>query len=173
MAPPGRAGDAGVLALTLLALPVIASCDLGLPGGQPGQSVQQQLSAFQASIAPRLSGSVEGQGTALGQFRFTPTRCQSGARLYFLGADLLEQSSGRFVRVTLDPTQGPALLVGQQGNTGALRLIRDNCSRIEVTVEPQSVRINRVQLMSGRARFQCQPKSGGTVEGEVTFSNCP
>ncbi len=126
-------------------------------------------------FSSHASGRLNAQGTGLGTFSAPMTICESGARGYFMGVDVAtadEQVAMRIIQ-NPDPAQGPSITV-QRGRTQDHQLVlnRQNCSTLDIQVQPGSTIINGVRVMGGHARFACAPPEGGSVVASVTFSNC-
>ena len=77
------------------------------------------------------------------------------------------------MRVALDPTSGPVLLLLSKQRPGyAAKLTRDNCRTLDVEVHRTGWRVNDIDVMAGHASFDCDLKSGGTARGQLTFEGC-
>ncbi len=122
-----------------------------------------------------MTGAVAVKDTGIGSFDAPMTICESGAREYFLGVDVGSADQQVVMRIVENPNpgQGPTLTLVNAATPGeGLQLSRDNCSTLDVLVQPTNTLINGVRVMRGHARFDCALHSGGMVRGDLDFSNC-
>lgn len=100
--------------------------------------------------------------------------CSSGDLEYFLGVDLVDQSGSAFVRVVIDPMQGPRLrIVLRESNATVTMLLgREQCRHLAGDTQYTGWEINNVRDFSGFVDAECTSESGQAIRLHVRFSHC-
>ena len=98
--------------------------------------------------------------------------CRSGDREYFLGVDLVDEGRGTFLRVLIDPIEGPRLKVFRGSAQKAEVLGRGQCSELRASVRPTGWRVNHVRDVEGEVAAECTLSDGDRLEARVNFAHC-
>jgi hypothetical protein len=125
-------------------------------------------------IAGGASGSIEAASLSVGSRQYQLDACSSGDLEYFLGVDLADQKGGGFVRVVIDPLEGPQLRIALR-NGGAVErvLLRsEQCERLDAAVSPTGWEIDSVRDVSGYVEAQCRSGDGREIRLHARFSHC-
>jgi hypothetical protein len=127
-----------------------------------------------AVVHPTISGSILVRHADGAELRWTPDRCASGDRGYFVGFDFLSsQNSGQF-RALVDPIAGPAIrwkpTTGESPHAEVLR--RSDCSKLDMDVQPTAWRVNEVREFAGHIELQCTTADGSRIEGRIAVDHC-
>lgn len=121
----------GSLAFRLTCRPACVRMTLrGFDGGAPGVP------------DPGARLSVDGQAYRI-------SACLSGDRAYFQGVDLVDETREPFLRVLIDPLEGPRLKLFRGGQERPIVLGHDDCSELRVAVRPTRWRVNHVRDVEG------------------------
>jgi len=111
-------------------------------------------------VRPTITGRIDAGGKAI-----TPTRCVSGDRFYFYGADLVDESAGATVRVVIDPLDGPHVRLMMRDRD--VLLGRKDCTQLAANFQPTGWRVNEFRDFAGDVTLQC-----GDVSGKVEWNHC-
>lgn len=128
-----------------------------------------------ASIASRLSSaSPDGAVLSIDGHPYPLDACWSGDREYFLGVDLADRAQRVFLRLLIDPMDGPRLrLVDGTGESRATAVLTPQvCSKLAADVRPTGWRVNTVRDMSGFVEAECETDSGRSLRVSATFTHC-
>ena len=117
-------------------------------------------SSMMKVVHPTVTGHLEVAGKAI-----APTRCISGERFSFYGADLIDDSSGTTVRVVIDPLDGPRVRLMMRGRDVVYD--RKSCSTLAANLQPTGWRVNEYRDFAGDVNLEC-----GDVRGRVEFDHC-
>jgi hypothetical protein len=156
---------AGRGATTPLHLLVGAGCALSLAGCFVGSAVETMKAV--------PSGSIELHSATLGDRTIAPTRCVSGERPVFLGADL-DDDRGVTARVIVDPTGATTLRFYPTGHalTPGLLFRREDCSRLDLTLSQTGWQVNEVHDLGFELAFDCRLPNGDTASGTLAVAHC-
>jgi len=144
--------------VTLLGLSCLACVRTRLAGA-PRELTHERLTA--ATVA--LDGEVHRLAT-----------CWSGDREYFLGVDLADENQGTFLRLAIDPMDGPRLRLTRGSGASAERLHFDAsaCRELRAEIEPTGWRVNHVRDFKGELKADCTHANGTHMVAHVAFSHC-
>jgi hypothetical protein len=98
--------------------------------------------------------------------------CLSGDRQHFMGVDLIGGDSESFLRVLIDPLEGPRLLFRRETAGEPQVLGRKECSELRASVRPTGWRVNHVRDVEGEVAADCRLSDGGRLVARVTFAHC-
>jgi len=108
-----------------------------------------------------------------GERQYQLDACSSGDLQQFLGVDLVDRKAGAFVRLVMDPLEGPRLRVAfRETGTRGLVLGPEQCSRLEAAARPTGWEVNTVRDVSGFVDAECTGGEGETIRVHVRFSHC-
>ncbi|MEP7009176.1 MAG: hypothetical protein ABJC13_02535 [Acidobacteriota bacterium] len=113
-------------------------------------------------------------GPRLGVQQIEPTQCTSGGRYLFLGADLIDERSGLFVRLVVDPVHGDVVRVfdPKHDDTRSLILSRSVCTKFDNQLEFGDSMVNGVRSMKVKIALDCHTPSGDFVVGNASSESC-
>ena len=133
-----------------------------------------QLACVTTRIAGGALVSIEQATLSVGNRQYQLDACSSGDREYFLGVDLADQKGGAFVRLVIDPMEGPRVrAVFREGDPNERLLLGpDQCSQLEAGVRPTGWRINTVRDFSGFINAECRSGEGQAISLHIRFSHC-
>ena len=133
-----------------------------------------QLACATTQVAGSASPAIEQATLSVDERQYRLDACSSGDLEYFLGVDLADQARGAFVRLVIDPMDGPRVkVVLREGEAReSLVLGRDQCSQLEAGVRPTGWRINTVRDFTGFVNAECRSDDGRAVSLHVRFSHC-
>ena len=136
------------------------------------------LSLTPACATTRIAGSASpsiAQATlSVADRQYQLSACSSGDLEYFLGVDLADQKGGAFVRVLIDPMDGPRLrIVLREGDAReTLFLGRDQCRQLEGDVRYTGWEVNTVRDFSGFLDAECRSGEGRAISLHTRFAHC-
>jgi hypothetical protein len=123
---------------------------------------------------PTVSGSIVVTDADGARAQWSPDRCVSGDLAYFAGFDFLSTHDGGHLRAALHPIDGPAVrwnFSGAPANT-VLTVRRDDCSLLDVDVQPTAWRVNDVREFTGHLALRCTFSDGRKIEGRIDVDHC-
>ena len=120
-----------------------------------------------------VEGSVDAQGTSVGDLSFAVDHCLSGQTLTprFFGVDLRAEV-GYAMSVVGSGDAAHLRLFSQGGRRGSIAIRKQSCTWWEVLVERPPAALDRAPGMRGRVKVACTV-AGGTVKADVVFDRCP
>ena len=144
--------------------------------------VSSQLGCVSTQVAGTTQ--VAGAGSAataandavllIGDQRYRLDVCRSGDLEYFFGVDLEDRSGGAWVRLVIDPLDGPHLRVtttSGDARSGSL-LGRPQCRKLEAELRHTGWRVNEVRDISGSLDAECRSDSGQEISVRARFAHC-
>jgi hypothetical protein len=127
-----------------------------------------------AVVHPTISGSILVRQADGAELRWTPDRCASGDRGYFVGFDFLSSKDAGQLRALSDPITGPAIRwksgVGEAQHVQVLH--RSDCTKLNLDVQATAWRVNEVREFSGHIELQCASADGSRIEGRIAVDHC-
>jgi hypothetical protein len=105
---------------------------------------------------------------------FEPSRCESGERQSFLGADLHDPQMHAVVRLVVDPLRGPAVRAFDARDPfGEAPIFRKpDCSRFRVSLEWTGWRVNDFRDYEVALDVDCALPDGSRLEGSARAAHC-
>jgi len=106
--------------------------------------------------------------------QFQLSACSSGDLQYFLGVDLADPTGGAFVRVLIDPMDGPRLRIVLREGAARKSLIlgRQQCTQLEGDARYTGWEINTIRDFSGFLDAECRGDEGQVISLHIRFSHC-
>ena len=123
---------------------------------------------------PTVSGSLVVHHADGSELRWTPDRCASGDLEYFVGFDFRSSKDAGQLRALLDPIEGPAIRwKSGAGESQRVEILhRDNCTKLDLKVQPTAWRVNEVREFAGHIELQCSAANGTRIEGRIDVDHC-
>jgi hypothetical protein len=121
-----------------------------------------------------LQGSLTAEWPAEGkQWTMTPDICESGERAGYFGVDMWVQgASDGHIRAILDPVDGPVVKLDLPDVDGTMTLTPGgNCKLLELHVERQNSRTNKIAHVRGHLRLECS-EPALTLQADIAFADC-
>lgn len=141
--------------------------------------------ALLTACASAPAGNGEGEtGAPLGSFSFSdptvgsqtvlPAACFAGGREFFLGFDLVDQSSGLDIRLVVDPATGPVIRVFALAAPFDRTILfqRADCREFHFLLAPTGWRINGVRQLDVSLELDCQLANGDRIVGKASDPGC-
>lgn len=118
-------------------------------------------------------GSVTLHSGHLGQSTFSPNVCRAGDREFYLGGDFVDEKSGLIARLVFDPLEGAAIRIFEKDAAKDKSIVfrRDDCKRLEYSLDPTNWRINDVSDYRISFKFECA-RNGDSATGELSAAHC-
>ena len=100
--------------------------------------------------------------------------CRSGDREYFLGVDLEDETNHAFLRLLVDPMDGPRVRVAYGSGNARRNVILgpSSCRQLDARIQPSGWRVNRVRDFSGSLDAECTTDTGLDVQAHISFTHC-
>jgi len=126
-----------------------------------------------------IEGSIHAEGPRVGKWKLNPDRCSSGEREGFFGVYISTKEEGKWAKVMKDPATGKMMVtvpLHGEGESGDHGVILRDCKVLEGNVERTNTRVNRIWMVKGKIKLDCELKhkdgKKGRVWGKVVFQRC-
>jgi hypothetical protein len=131
------------------------------------------LACATTKIAGTAAPSIEQATLTVGARQYRLAACGSGDLAHFLGVDLADEARVAFVRLVIDPIDGPRVRVALgEGLKETFVLDGDQCRQLEASVKPTDWQVNTVRDVSGYVDAECRSDGGQAVSLHARFSHC-
>jgi hypothetical protein len=110
----------------------------------------------------------------IGDQRYRLDVCRSGDLEYFFGVDLEDRSDGAWVRLVIDPLDGPHLRVVTRNAESRVEALlgRTECPRLEAGLRHTGWRVNEIRDITGSLDAECRSDSGQQISVHARFAHC-
>lgn len=123
--------------------------------------------------APVAGAPTEGSATlVIGDQRYRLGECHSGDHEYFLGVDLRDRAASAWVRLVIDPLDGPMLRIVEDEGRAEYRLSRAQCAELRADLRETGWRVNHVRDYSGSLVAECTARAGEQISVHARFEHC-
>jgi hypothetical protein len=133
-----------------------------------------ELGCATTQLAGTAEPSIEQATLSVDERQYRLDACSSGDLEYFLGVDLADQARSAFVRLVIDPLDGPRVKVVLRNGEAREELVLgpEQCLQLDAGVKPTGWRINTVRDFSGFVSAECRREDGRAVNLHVRFFHC-
>jgi hypothetical protein len=129
------------------------------------------LGDVKTTMNPTVSGTLTVTQPDGVQSQWTPDRCASGAIEYFVGFDFVSSANSGQLRALLDPING-ALVRWKIDAARTVVFRNDDCTKLDLDVQPTPWRVNDVREFAGHIDLQCRSSNGLRIEGKLSVDHC-
>jgi hypothetical protein len=118
-----------------------------------------------------INGSVQADGTEIGNWTLTPDICQSGLQVGYFGAQFFSSKDHRLAMVyARDPVNGDAVHVNIPGTGDGFHFDEEDCKILTASFVLGPM-INYVRAISGTINVDCEADAS-RLQGHLSFTNC-
>ena len=137
-------------------------------------SIVLALAGCTAALRPSGPQTLAVSGPTLGSYELKPSLCVAGQHYVFLGADLVQETTGSTARLVVDPVTGPAVRVFKAGDPygPSIVLRRADCKTFEPHLERTGSWINGIDVVKVTLDLDCATVAGDRVVGKLSADEC-
>ena len=128
------------------------------------------LAQVGAVMHPTVSGSLVVRQSDGSETLWTPDRCASGDRSYFLGFEFASSQDQSQLRTVREATTG---IVVRWVSAQHVALVHaGDCAKLELDIEPTGWRVNEIREFAGHVQMQCTTADGLSIAGRINVDHC-